>query len=333
MLTSGLGLMLLSAITFSFADILTKYLSSTFSPMQIAFVRFLFGSLVLWPILYLKGISLKGHQTRVLVLRGLFGTLSFFCLLQSITLIPLSSAIVLLYTFPLFALLFSFLFFKAEVKAGEIALIGLGLLGTYILVNPDFDAFNAGYVYGLLSGCLGGMAMVFIYKARQTNGPLIIYFYFCLVGGMISFPFGLRGFVIFQDYKVIALIILALLLLIGQVLMNQGFKYCKAAEGSLILMSEVVFAGLAGVLLFKDPVTYRFIAGGLFIVGSGVGLNLLSRISSHTSNPLQSQGGSFGRGSSSHHRLSGVGKTKNRHAVFTDRFFSFPSPDSSARIS
>jgi drug/metabolite transporter (DMT)-like permease len=284
LLTSGLGLMLLSAVIFSFTDIFIKYLSSSFSSTQIAFARFFLGGFILWPILSSKGISLRGNQTRILVLRGLFGTLSFFCLLKSIAMIPLSNAIVLLYTFPLFAFFFSFLFFRTGVEIGEIFLIGIGLLGIYIFVNPDFHSFNIGYVYGLLSGCLGGMAMVFIYKARQTNGPLIIYFYFCLIGGIISFPFWAQGFKIPEAHRGILLALLAFLLLIGQLLMNHGFKYCKASEGSLILMSEIVFAGVAGVLLFKDPITYHFIVGGFLIIGSGVGLNLISKISKHSPN-------------------------------------------------
>ena len=111
LLISGLGLMLLSALIFSFADILTKHLSSFFPPTQIAFARFLIGGALLWPILSSKGISLRGNQTRILVLRGLFGTLSFFCLLKSIAMIPLSNAIVLLYTFPLFTFLLLLSFF------------------------------------------------------------------------------------------------------------------------------------------------------------------------------------------------------------------------------
>jgi drug/metabolite transporter (DMT)-like permease len=283
--------MLLSALIFSFADILTKQLSSSFLPPQIAFARFLIGGAILWTILSSKRISLRGNQTRILILRGLFGTLSFFCLLKSIAMIPLSNAIVLLYTFPLFAFFFSFLFFRTGVEIGEIFLIGIGLLGIYIFVNPDFHSFNIGYVYGLLSGCLGGMAMVFIYKARQTNGPLIIYFYFCLIGAIISFPFWVQGFKIPEAHGGILLVLVALLLLIGQLLMNHGFKYCKASEGSLILMSEIVFAGVAGVLLFKDPVTYHFIVGGFLIIGSGVGLNVVSRISKHSPNPSGSQQG------------------------------------------
>lgn len=273
--SSGLGLMLFSALIFSFADVLTKYLSFYFFPVEIAFVRFLLGGLLLWPILSSKGISLRGHQTGILLLRGITGTLSFFCLLKSITMIPLAEAIVLLYTFPLFAFLFSSLFLKTEMEVLELFLIGIGLIGVYIFVHPDFHSFNKGYLFGLLSGCLGGLAMVLIYKARQTNGSLIIYFYFCLVGGILSFPFLIRAIRIPDLSHSLLLVLLGLLLLAGQVLMNQGFKYCKAAEGSLILMSEVFFTGVAGILLFKDPLTYHMVIGGLLILGSGVALNLI----------------------------------------------------------
>jgi len=281
LLISGLGLMLLSAIIFSFADILTKHLSSFFSPTQIAFARFLIGGAILWPILSSRGISLRGNQTRILVLRGLFGTLSFFCLLKSIAMIPLSNAIVLHYTFPLFAALFSFLFFKIALEKGEIILILIGLIGIYIFTNPDIHSFNNGYLFGFLSGCIGGLAMVLAHKARQTNSPFVIYFYFCLIGGMITSPFVLQNFKVPGIQNGFLLVLIAILLLIGQVVMNHGLRFCKASEGSLILMSEIVFTGIASFLIFKDQVTWNFLAGAFLIIGSGIGLNLMSRASRH----------------------------------------------------
>lgn len=281
-LDSGLGLMLLAAFIFSFTDIFIKYLSSSFSPNQIAFVRFLMGGFILWPILSSRGISLRGNQTRILILRGLLGTLAFFCLLKSIAMIPLSNAIVLHYTFPLFAALFSYLLFRTSLKKGDLILIMIGLVGIYILTNPDFHSLNQGYLFGLLSGCLGGMAMVLAHKARQMNSPFIIYFYFCLIGGMITFPFVIQSFKVPNIQHGILLVLTALMLLLGQVLMNHGLKFCKASEGSLILMSEVVFTRIAGFLIFKDPMTWNFSAGAFLIIGSGVGLNLMSRASRHS---------------------------------------------------
>ena len=281
LLVSGLGLMLLAAFLFSFSDIFIKYLSPSIPAIQIAFFRFGLGVFILWPCLSSKGISLRGNQTRILILRGIFGTLSFFCLLKSIAMIPLANAIVLLYTFPLFTVLFSFLIFRTALEKGEFLLITIGSVGIYILANPTFDSFNKGYIFGLLSGCFGGLAMVSIYKARQTNGPLIIYFYFCLIGGITTLPFFIRNFKVPEVHHGILLVLLALMLLVGQVTMNHGFSFCKASEGSLILMSEIVFAGIAGFLIFKDPITLNFLAGAFLIVGSGVGLNLLRRMSRH----------------------------------------------------
>ena len=282
LLISGLGLMLLSALIFSFTDIFIKYLSSSFSAIQIAFVRFFLGGFILWPLLSSKGMSLRGNQTRILILRGFFGTLSFFFLLKSIAMIPLSNAIVLHYTFPLFAALFSFLFFKIALEKGEVILILIGLIGIYILTNPDFHSFNSGYLFGFLSGCFGGLAMVLAHKARQTNSAFVIYFYFCLIGGMITSPFVLQNLKVPGIQNAILLVLVAVLLLIGQVVMNHGLKFCKASEGSLILMSEVVLTGIAGFMIFKDPVTWNFLVGAILIVGSGVGLNLMSRSSRHS---------------------------------------------------
>ena len=73
------------------------------------------------------------------------------------------------------------------------------------------------------------------------------------------------------------LIALSIIFLMAQLFMNQGFKFCKASEGAVILMSEVVFTGVAGVLLFHDSLGLSFFIGACLIVGSGVGLNLINR--------------------------------------------------------
>ena len=281
-LMSGFWLMFLAALIFSFADVLIKSLSSSFTATQIGFVRFLLGGVILWPILSSRRISLRGNHTGILILRGLFGTLSFFCLLKSIAMIPLANAIVLFYTFPLFVVLFSFLLFNTAIEKGELLLIGVGLIGIYVLTNPDFHSFSLGYMFGLLGSCLGGMAMVLIHKARQTNDPFIIYFHFCLVGGILCFPFFIQGFRLPNVQQWMLLVAVALMLLVAQVLMNHGLKFCKASEGSLIMMSEVVFVAIAGAVIFNDPITSNFLVGAFLIVGSGVGLNLMSRRSRHS---------------------------------------------------
>jgi len=165
LLSNGFILMTLSAFFFALADILVKYLSPTMGTIQIAFVRFFLGVLMLVPVMRARGESLKGSSIRVLLVRGLTGTLAFFIAQFSLPGLPQSSLLVLL----------------------------------------------------------------------------------------------------------------AVLYLVAQIFMNQGFKYCKASEGAVIMMSEVMFAGIAGVVIFNDSLFLSFWVGACLIVGSGVGLNVMTR--------------------------------------------------------
>jgi drug/metabolite transporter (DMT)-like permease len=287
-LASGLMLMILSAFFYALTDVLVKFMFTSLGVIQIGFFRFVLGGLILWPLLVSGRYSLKGKYTRVLIVRGLVGTLTFLCFLKSIAMIPLSNAIVLIYTFPLFATFFSFLLLKEPFKKLEIMLTVVSMIGIYILINASSYVFNMGHIFGLLTGCFAGLSMVLIRKLRKTNDPLIIYFYFCMVGGTVLFPFFIVSFKIPDFEQFSLLVLLAVIFLIGQILMNQGFKYCKASEGSVILMSEVVFTGIAGVVIFNDSLSPIFLAGASLIVGSGVGLNLInhrSRFSDALSHP------------------------------------------------
>ncbi|UCE33633.1 MAG: DMT family transporter [Deltaproteobacteria bacterium] len=277
LLNSGLLLMTFSAFFYALGDICIKFISPSIGSVPIAFFRFVLGGLILLPLLARGQESLRGSSTRYLLLRGFTGTLAFFCLVKSIAMIPLSNAMVLFYTFPLFAALFSFFILKESLARMEVTLIGVGLIGVFVLINPSSHSLGMGHVYGLLAGAFAGLTVVIIRRVRRTNGPLLIYFYFCVVGGAVSFPLFIANFTL-PSFELFALLIaLAVLLLIAQLLMNQGFKFCKASEGSVILMSEVVFTGVAGVLLFHDSPGLSFFIGACLIVGSGVGLNLINR--------------------------------------------------------
>jgi drug/metabolite transporter (DMT)-like permease len=277
LLNSGFLLMTFSAFFYALGDICIKFISPSIGSVPIAFFRFVLGGLILLPLLARGQESMRGSSTRYLLLRGFTGTLAFFCLVKSIAMIPLSNAMVLFYTFPLFATLFSFFILKESLARMEVMLIAVGLIGVFVLINPSSHSLGMGHVYGLLAGAFAGLTVVIIRRVRRTNGPLIIYFYFCVVGGAISFPLFIANFTLPSFELFALLIVLAVLLLIAQLFMNQGFKFCKASEGSVILMSEVVFTGVAGVLLFHDSPGLSFFIGACLIVGSGVGLNLISR--------------------------------------------------------
>lgn len=277
LLSSGFMLMTLSAFFYALTDVVIKFVSPTVTATEIAFFRFSIGLAILVPLMVPKGISFKVNRPWILLARGFSGTFAFLFLLKSIALIPLANAMVLFYTFPVFATFFSFLLFREPVRTGEIVLIATGMVGIYILMEPGSHPYNRGDIFALLGGCFAGFTVVLIRKLRESHGPLIIYLYFCLVGGILSFPLFLKEFTMPSLEQFVVLIVLGVLFLAAQLFMNQGFKFCKASEGSVIMMSELVFVGIAGAFIFKEALSTGFFAGALLILGSGVGLNLIHR--------------------------------------------------------
>lgn len=270
----GSSLMLGSALLFASTDIIIKVIGPAFRVWDIAFFRFGGGIILIIILFGWSGNPFKGNNIRLLIIRGISGALAFLALVGAIQLLPLSSAIVLLYSFPAFAALFSAIIFEERVSFLQIACIVGTLIGVGVLLDFSPAGNPFGQAMGLLAGMFAGMAVCLIKKLRETNGPVIIYLYFCLVGGIIAFPPFLAGPRLpVSPRDTFLVILLVLIFLAAQLLMNQGFKYCKSWEGGLFLSSETLFTSVVGICFMGDPVTWHFWTGGGLIIASVVVLN------------------------------------------------------------
>jgi drug/metabolite transporter (DMT)-like permease len=289
-LTTGPLLMLASAFLFAVLDGLIKLMGPAFRTWDIAFYRFGFGLVILVGILGWKGNPFKTDNLKLMIIRGITGSLAFVSLVTAIRLIPISTAMVLFFAFPAFAALFSFLIYGERISKGEIICILGALLGASVLFEYQIAGNLLGQAAGLIAGGFAGLTVCFIKRLRATNGAAVIYLYFCLVGVFVSFPgfisqpqlprsgieWLMTGGIVFTSIA-------------AQLLMNQGFKYCKSWEGGLFLTSEVVFTSILGFALLGEMLSWRFGLGGLLIVGSAVFINLTGgrRISASSGNESQ----------------------------------------------
>ncbi len=272
--TVGALLMLAAAFLFAVLDGLIKLLGPPFRVWDIAFYRFACGLAILLPILGWKGNPFSAQNRKLLIVRGITGCCAFLALVAAIRLIPISTALVLFFSFPAFAAFFSPLIFKETITRDEILFVIAALGGVAILFDFSLHTALLGQALAVLGGCFAGLTVSIIKKLRETNGPVVIYLYFCLLGSIISLP----PFV--ANPQIPSLPVEWLMLggivcsaLAAQLLMNQGFSYCKSWEGGLFLMAEVVFTSILGILFLGEPVTWRFWLGGAMVLGSAVALN------------------------------------------------------------
>lgn len=268
-------LMLLSAFLFAVLDSLIKVLGPPFRVWDIAIYRFVFGMTILLTLFGWRGNPFRGTDPRLLVIRGIIGCLSFLTLVKAIQLIPISAALVLFYSYPAFAAFFSAFLFKESISKIEAACVAGALLGVAVLLDFSIDSHFVGQVMAVLSAAFAGLAVCVIKKLRETNGPIVIYLYFCLLGTIICLPpYLIDPHIPKTHYQWAIVIGIIFSSLFAQLIMNQGFQYCRSWEGGLFLSGEVLFTSFFGFVFLGEIANWRFWAGGGLILVSIVALNL-----------------------------------------------------------
>jgi drug/metabolite transporter (DMT)-like permease len=266
--------MLSAALLFTVLNLLVKTLGPEFTIWHIGFIRFFGGVLVLLLVFGRHKNPYHGHNLRLLIIRGCTGSVAFISIVTAIRILPISTAVVIFYAFPAFAAVFAFLIYGDRISRAEIGCIALVIVGIGVLFDFRLEGHLFGQVMALSGAAFAGLTVTLIKTLREHNGPVIIYLYFCTTGMFITLPFFALDPLLpasgMEWGMVLAIVFTSIM---AQLLMNQGFFYCKGWEGGVFMSSEVVFTAIVGIAFLGDPASWHFWIGGLLIFGSAIALN------------------------------------------------------------
>ncbi|MCG8640036.1 MAG: DMT family transporter [Desulfobacterales bacterium] len=270
--------MLSAALLFTLMSTIVKLMPEAYTIWHLGFIR-CFGGLVVLTTLFSRGKNpLKGHNYPLLILRGCFGALAFFCVVTAVRTLPISTAVVLFYTFPVFAALFGFLIYRETLNQFQMVCIGVLVAGVAVLFDFSFTGDTFGQAMAIAAAVIAGVTVTLIRSLREKNGPVVIYFYFCLMGTLATLPLCLASPYLPASPAEWAMILgIVATSVAAQLLMNQGFFFCKGFEGAAYMSCETVFTVIVGIVFLNDPVSWHFFLGGVLIVGSGLSLHWLGR--------------------------------------------------------
>ena len=130
----------------------------------------------------------------------------------------------------------------------------------------------------ILGALFAGLTVTLIRSLRAINGPVVIYLYFCTMGTLLTLPAVIMDPLWPKTIMEWGMILGIISTSLGaQLVMNQGFYFCKGWEGAVYMSTETIFTAIVGIFFLNDPATWRFFIGALFIVGSGLILSKLGQ--------------------------------------------------------
>ncbi len=251
-----------------------------YSPEYILFHRFLFGFIGILVYISVKdGLSsirpVLRHWKLILIPAALTG-LSFVAYTYAINLTSVANAAFLIYTAPVFTVLFAPLLLKEKIEARTIAALTISLLGTAAIMSGDGGQLNVGVnLLGDLIALVGGMIYGFLALFLKRVPPGMLGPRSNLLSsGYIALA--LLPFVIFSGEGItvegIALLLLLGLLqqTLGSTMFHLGLRKVKAQHAGILTYSEPLGATVMAALFLYEGITIGSLLGGALIIASGL---------------------------------------------------------------
>jgi drug/metabolite transporter (DMT)-like permease len=272
-LHQGVLWMLIATFFFALMGTFVKLGGENFTPTELVFYRSSIRLVFIIGIMSWKNISYSSNYIRLHLSRSVIGFISLLFFFYAINHLPLSTAISLNYTSPLFLGLLMPLILRRKVKKWLFLAVTIGFLGVFFILKPTFENHNyfAGLI-GLISGLGAAIAYLFVTQLGQLKEPVLrTIFYFTLVSTMCSGIMMLFGEVSTIQFKYI-LILLALgsTATIAQIAITKAYLVGNTLGNAGLSYLTIIFATIIGVVWFGEFMDWKTTLGIVLIIFSGI---------------------------------------------------------------
>jgi len=269
-----MALMLLAAACIGVQAFFVKLATEYTGAAEIAFLRFSVSYLIVRITMAAGWVEIRLVNRRLILARGILGGIGNLLYFYAIASTHLSNAIVLLYTYPIFASLLSQWLQGVRPSMTVIAALIASFSGIHLIAHPSFDHLLFGDLLAVLSGIMVGGAIVSLKESRKTDTAWTIFHYFNITGIVLSFPLVITHWTLPPLHNLGPLVGVVVFSMLGQIWMTYAYRYCTTAEGSVLSMFGAVVGSALGILLLDEPTTPGFVIGSLLVVVSGIYLTL-----------------------------------------------------------
>ena len=264
--------LLVSALAFSLMSVFVKKLDGRIPITEIVFFRGLISLIITRVQLNKEKINPWGNNRRLLLLRGLFGTLALYCVFRALSNLPIATATIIQYTYPTFTAIAACIFLKEKTNNKIWLAVIAGWAGIWIMVQPEWKEqiilkYSTVEVWvAILGALLTALAYICVRYLSRSEENLVIIYYFPLVSVVFTLPMVITDFNFPTVIDSIYLLNIGVLTQIGQLGITKGLRILTAAKASSINYVQIVFATMWGFAFFDERIEITTILGSLMIL-------------------------------------------------------------------
>lgn len=272
----GIRFLIGSGLAFSLMSVCVKAIGGRIPISELVFARATISIIITRFFLYKNKINPWGYQKRLLIIRGLLGTVALFCIFKALTILPIATATVIQYIYPTFTVISAYIILKEFISRRIVYSIIIGWIGILLVSQPEFTT-NSNFqetilaiIIAIFGALMTSLAYICVRKLSSREHPLVIIYYFPLVSIPLSIPFVINDFVLPTGTDWFWIIGIGIFTQIGQLFITEGLTLLPAGQATSLNYSQVIFASIWGVLIFQEAITSSVYVGGICVLISTI---------------------------------------------------------------
>ena len=248
------------------------------APVQLVFWRNLM-SMVLFGgfLLVVRPNAFKKLGTRKFPLhltRSILSLLVLYSYFYAVSRIPLSTAVLLMSTSPIFVPILAYLLLQK--KSARTVWVGvlIAFFGVALVIDPslsyDLTSLDSlGILGGIGAGFLGGAATIAIWKMSATEPPDRQIVFFTTISFVLSIPIYLLDWRMPKAETFIPIVCLGIATTFAQYFLSRGCQLAPADKINTWNYLSIVFAALAAFIGWNETLSPGMVAGiALVVIGA-----------------------------------------------------------------
>jgi len=277
--------MLLAVLIIPFSDAIGKWLSSTYSPMQITFFRFLLQAILIYFVARVLRKKIGAFKTIYLYL-AFFISSCMFLLFWGLMYLPLANNIALFFIEPLVLTVLSIFFLKEKVTRALVIVLFVGLIGTMVIIRPNWSAYGTAAILPIFAAIFYALYLMTIRVSKDIKDVLTMQFWIGIIASvftsvlfLLAQPFDLEVLSFNKiDHSLWWLVfLLAVVTIVSQLLISNALYYANASLLASFQYLEIISATLLGWIIFNDIPDRLTMLGAIIVIFSGVYLIKVER--------------------------------------------------------
>jgi drug/metabolite transporter (DMT)-like permease len=266
------GLLWSSAAGFVFCGLnaAMRALTLQLDPFQAQFLRYVFGGLVLLPLLWRHGLAAyRPKNIGGQFARGALHTVGLCLWFLALPKIPLADMTAIGFTGPIFIMLGAWFFFKEPMRWERWLAAAIGLIGVLIVVGPKLSGSGGFYNLVMLASAPMFAASFLMTKALtryETTGVILVWQ--ALTVSVLSLPLALLNWQWPTWGQWLGFLACGFLGSLGHFCLTRSYHVADISATQSVKFLDLVWAALLGWLVFADVPAQSTLIGGAVICAS-----------------------------------------------------------------